>query len=589
MDDDKSRLKSKPSSDSLIPCYEGISNEHGSEDEDLIEFSTTPGAFRAAPGNRLVPASAEVLDHSPSITLSPVRTDASINQVLNGNRDEFIVVDAALVQSNRSTRNAGPGGSGRGKLVRAHLYRPELRSLRLTLGIVALLVLLAGLAIGLWLGLSRTTVDSTDGRSPSQAPTISPVRSEWIQQANLFPSTLEALERPNSPQDRALTWVLENAVEGSDSAGSHSTLEREKQRFALAALYYGLDGPSSVLADKWLNPSLHECNWTGLACSNQVVATLQLFGDQRLQGDVAPEIGLLTALDRLLIRDIAGVKSGIPAEIGYNLQLTSLLLNRNSLTGQIPTELGRLKFLTQLDFSKNRLTGTIPTEISSLLSLRSIKLYENALVGPLLSLSNLKSLTTLNLYQNGLNGTVPAEIAELPLLETLHLSTNQLTGSIPAVLGLLRNLTYFSLRGNQGLSGTLPPELGQLSNLERLFIFDTTITGTVPTELFALPKLHELRLNDNQLSGSIPPNVGNLTSAILLHLHGNRLTGTIPTAWSALSDLRQLQVNDNDLTGSIPPELCQLVITNDVNLTVDCDRVQFNASSCPCRCALDLF
>jgi Leucine-rich repeat (LRR) protein len=606
MDDDK------PKNDSLVSRYEGISNEHGSGIEDPIEFSTTPGAFRAEPGNRLVPASAEGLAHASSTVVSS--THASIHRALNRSHDEFIVVDAALVQSNGSTRNAGSAGGGRAKLVRAQLHRPELRSLRLTLSIVAVLALLVGLAIGLWLGLSRSTVDRTQGASPSFAPTMAPVRSQWIEQADLFPSTQKALKVSNSPQMRALTWVLENAIEGGGSAsGSQTPLEREKQRFALAAMYYGLDGPESGLADEWLNSDVHECDWTGVTCSNEIVESLQLLGNQRLQGLVAPEVGLLTALARLTINGVSGLKHGIPSELGYNRLITSLSLARNGLTGRIPSELGRLNNLVALDFSKNRLAGTIPTEFSSLSSLRSIKLYENALAGPLLSVSNMKSLTCLNLYQNGLSGTVPAEIAELAHLEKLHLSTNQLTGTIPTVLGLLRNLTFFSLRGNQGLSGTVPSDLGQLSNLNSLYIFTTRITGPVPTELFALPELRDLRLNDNQLSGSIPPHVGNWTSARLLHLHGNRFRGSIPTAWSGLSDLRELQVNDNDLSGSvpsglaalsrltvlllqhnrnltgrIPPELCQLAIANGVNVTVDCENVKFNKSSCPGLCAAGL-
>jgi Leucine-rich repeat (LRR) protein len=579
--DEEGSSKSKPRDDLLI---ERICNEHrvGAEVEDPIEFSTRPGAFRAEPGNRLVPATAENPDHDLlPITVDPLSAHASHHEALNRSHNEVIVVDAALVQSNRPTRNAGLGGGGP-KLVRAHLYRPESRRMRLAL--CASLVLLVTVAIGIGLGLAFRTTYSTVSESPSAAPTMSSVQSVWIMRAQLFPSTLKALEAPNSTQTQALEWVME-----SDS-GYNLTFEREKQRFALASLYFALGGPTSLLNGKWLNRSVHECNWTDVKCSSEIVESIQLSGNQRLQGSVAPEVGLLTALDRLSIREIAGLKRGIPSEIGHNLQLTSLLLNRNSLTGPIPTELGHLKSLIHLDLSKNSLTGTIPTEFSSFSSLRILKLYENDLVGPLPPVSNMKLLTTLNLYQNRLNGTVLAEISELTLLEKLHLSVNQLSGPVPAVLGLLRNLTYFSLRGNQALSGTIPAELGQLSNLQSFYIFTTKITGTVPTELFGLPKLHNLRLNENQLSGPIPTHVGNLTSASLIHLHGNRLTGRIPSAsWSALSDLRELQVNDNDLSGSIPPELYQLALVNSVNLTVDCDRLTFNESSCPCSCAIELY
>jgi hypothetical protein len=226
-------------------------------------------------------------------------------------------------------------------LVQAELYRPESRRLRLAF--FASLALFGALAIGVGIGLARRTSNKTTPESPTPSPTIDAVQTEWIQHYNLFPSTLKAFEQPDSPQAQALNWVMENDIE---SAGSNVTFRRGKQRFALASVFYSLNGPSSLLSDTWLHIGLHECNWTGVGCSSETVTALRLSGAQRLQGYVAPEIGLLPALTTLSIDHIAAVKGGIPTQIGHNQQLTSLLLQVNGLTGRIPSELGRYKRLS---------------------------------------------------------------------------------------------------------------------------------------------------------------------------------------------------------------------------------------------------
>jgi Leucine rich repeat len=606
--DDVRWLKYKNRNESQIPL--NWDEEIECEIDDAIDFSITPGAFRAEPGHGLVPAFEEDLDHPSCEGIQPLDPGAlpSRAPALSSSLNEVFIVDAALVESNHESRS--DGGSRHRKLVRAELYRPE--SWRTRLAFFASLALFGALVVGVGLGLTLRASDTNSPESPTLAPTVDAIRFKWIQQSNLFPSTLKALEEPDSAQAQALTWVTANGIEEADGTESNVTFEREKQRFALASLFFALNGPSSLLSDTWLHLDGHECNWSGVACTNETVRALRLSG-ARLQGYVAPEIGLLRSLTSLSIDHIAAVKGGIPTEIGHNQRLTSLHLQLNGLSGRIPSELGQLQALVDLDLSKNRLTGTIPAELSSL-SLHFFKLFDNALAGPVPSVSNMQTLRILNLYRNLLVGTVPVDIAYLPNLESVHLATNRLTGSIPTAIGRSPNLSYIALRDNP-LTGTVPPELGNLSTLVTLRLDAAALTGTVPIELFGLPKLRDIHLNDNELSGPIPPHVGNLTSGATLRLNGNRLTGRIPDiSWSALSDLRELLLSDNELsgsvpsgfaslsrlkvlllhhnrylTGSIPPELCQLVNRSIANLTIDCNRLEFNKTSCPCFCAIDLF
>jgi Leucine-rich repeat (LRR) protein len=641
LESDETRIFELPADDLSLRAAQ---DEPGGKGHST-ESEAVPGAYRAQPGRRLVPASADdefsespsedlYLEVSPSPPVLPAWTVGTATAAVRPNVNEVTVADATVVQPNRgqlsldaeaqhATRNqigeAGDGlprddgSSPQIKMVRAQSYYREPGTPRRLTFAVLTLILVGALSIGLGLGLSRMSLGDSDvqrSESPSAAPTLSALQSDWIQQTKLFPSTRASLRVPDSPQIRALNWVEESEAQGN---GSDSSFDRRIQRFALATVYFALDGDASDLADQWLKNSLHECEWIGVSCSIDVIQALQLSGTQRLQGFIPPEIGLLSALTTLAMNRIPALTRGIPTEIGYLRQLTSLQLYHNALTGSIPTEFGYLSQLVELSLGKNNLAGTIPTEIGDLSSLQDIVLLENMLGGPLLPVSCLRRLTALNLGNNSLTGTIPDDLAELTSLTTLHLAANRLTGTIPSRLGQLRNVTFLSLRSNL-LWGSIPSELGLLSAAQNLHLDAANLTGTLPTELFGLQVLRILRLDENRLSGRIPSQIGNLVSATSLHLDGNQFAGAVPTEWSAMPDLQELFLNSNKLsgripselallsslkklllqenlllTGSVPPELCSLAISNSMNLTVDCATTRCDESSCPCLCSIDLF
>jgi hypothetical protein len=88
-------------------------------------------------------------------------------------------------------------------------------------------------------------------------------------------------------------------------------------------------------------------------------------------------------------------------------------------------------------------------------------------------------------------------------LTELNLWIENVRSRIPPDLGLLTDLTYLSLRGNQ-LSGTIPSSLGALTALTSLELGDNQLVGTIPSSLGALTALTRLYLNDNQLVGTMP-------------------------------------------------------------------------------------
>ncbi|XP_014498882.1 LRR receptor-like serine/threonine-protein kinase GSO2 [Vigna radiata var. radiata] len=90
------------------------------------------------------------------------------------------------------------------------------------------------------------------------------------------------------------------------------------------------------------------------------------------------------------------------------LQLKSIDISSNNLTGEIPKEIGYLIGLVSLNLSKNNLIGEIPCEIGSLRSLESIDLSRNHFSGKIpSSLSEIDGLGKLDLSHNSLSGRIP--------------------------------------------------------------------------------------------------------------------------------------------------------------------------------------
>lgn len=90
------------------------------------------------------------------------------------------------------------------------------------------------------------------------------------------------------------------------------------------------------------------------------------------------------------------------------LQMVSIDLSFNSLTGIIPEEIAFLDALLNINLSWNHLSGKIPDNIGAIKSLESLDLSKNMLSGEIpSSLSSITYLSFLNLSQNNLTGRIP--------------------------------------------------------------------------------------------------------------------------------------------------------------------------------------
>ncbi|KAJ3006356.1 UNVERIFIED_CONTAM: hypothetical protein HDU68_004104, partial [Siphonaria sp. JEL0065] len=135
----------------------------------------------------------------------------------------------------------------------------------------------------------------------------------------------------------------------------------------------------------------------------------------------------------------------IPRELGCDdrlLNLTSLCLSGNQVSGQIPPALGNLCKLYYMNLSQNRLEGCIPSE-----------------------LGNLHKLRTLNLSDNRLDGSIPETVFKMESLRKLLLSRNRLSGNLDTLFFMW--LEELDLSGNE-LDGCVPQCLGDFCELEIL-------------------------------------------------------------------------------------------------------------------------
>jgi len=96
---------------------------------------------------------------------------------------------------------------------------------------------------------------------------------------------------------------------------------------------------------------------------------------------------------------------------------------------------------------------------------------------------------------------------------------------------------------------------------------------TIPTEVslwgevYSVESTTELDLTLNELTGPIPPEIGNLTNLTYLDLKYNQLTGEIPSEIGNLTNLILLSLYTNQLTGEIPEQVCDLIESNNLDIS----------------------
>jgi hypothetical protein len=249
--------------------------------------------------------------------------------------------------------------------------------------------------------------------------------------------------------------------------------EEFRTRYVLALFYYALRGDRWEHEVNWLTKHSH-CNWNN---------------------------------------DYPSASARPPIRIGVecdftkgNYTVTKLFLPSLDLQGQLPTEIGWLVDLETLDLYTNDISGDIPEELQSLHNLKKLVLHNNHMGGALPTwIGNWTSLETLDLARNKYTGPLPTALASLSNLKNLNLEYNQITGTIE-VLAARDSLRYLAL-GDNRLTGQLTAEM-----ISSWFL------------------LTDLDLSDNNIVGPLPANLFMAQSLETIDLHGNSFTGTLPLA-----------------------------------------------------------
>ncbi|GLT52814.1 hypothetical protein SLA2020_261320 [Shorea laevis] len=216
-----------------------------------------------------------------------------------------------------------------------------------------------------------------------------------------------------------------------------------------------------------------------------------------------------------------------------------IVLKSCSLPCILPPQLVKLPYLREIDFAYNYLNGTIPLEWASM-QLTSISILANRVSGEIpKELGNITSLTYLSLEANQFSGVVPPELGNLTNLQTLMLSSNNLTGNLPMTFSMLGSLTDFRINDNN-FRGTIPDFIQNWKQLTRLEMHASGLEGPIPPNISLLSNLLQLRISDIDGPNQDFPMLTNMSGLVRLVLRNCKIFGEIPSYIWTMKNLEML-------------------------------------------------
>ena len=179
---------------------------------------------------------------------------------------------------------------------------------------------------------------------------------------------------------------------------------------------------------------------------------------------------------------------------------------------------------------------------------------ESTILAPLFHIRSLENLDISDInIQGEIQGVGFANLSNLVLLDNFK-------GSIPPQLFRLPYLRELYL-DDSSLTGKLLPDdeetekyvISSTSKLQVLSLFGNKFSDGMLLSILCLKGLELLDLSHNDLSMEIPTEIGNyLPNISTLALSNNRLAGGIPSSMRRLSKLELLFLHNNLLIGEIP-------------------------------------
>ncbi|KAJ0691574.1 putative leucine-rich repeat domain superfamily [Helianthus annuus] len=273
------------------------------------------------------------------------------------------------------------------------------------------------------------------------------------------------------------------------------------------------------------------------------------------------------------------------------VNLRSLDLSHNMLTGEIPPSICDLLSLHFLDLSFNNITGSIPPCLEKLSnSLVVLKLGSNTLQGTIPNIfTSESSLQMINLSENNLEGQVPRSLENCKSLQILDLGYNFIGDVFPVWLGALPELQVLILRFNNFHGIIRRPSRIQAS-FPKLCIIDlsyNSFSGDLPHRYFqewSAMKESKARaaymiafirdvgigywLSIQMTNKGIKRDYVKISKAFFaVDLSGNMFRGKITESITSLSGLQLLNLSNNELSGVIPPSMGNLICLESLDLS----------------------
>ncbi|XAR51188.1 Non-specific serine/threonine protein kinase [Bertholletia excelsa] len=268
-----------------------------------------------------------------------------------------------------------------------------------------------------------------------------------------------------------------------------------------------------------------------------------------LDGVLPESVGNLSSSVENFIAHCAHIQGQIPHGIGNVSGMLTLILVGNNLTGNISPEIGQLTQLQRLILQENKLQGSIPKELCNLVNAGEIMLPKNDLSGSIPScIGNLSKLQRIFLSSNKLKSTVPSAFWVLKGLLEMNFSQNSLEGEVPPEIGNLKAVYIIDLSGNK-ISSQIPSTVGELNMLKYLSLSNNSFQGPIFSSFSNLLSLEFQDLSLNSLSGSIPTSLETLLCPKCISISFNHLQGEIHSGGVFSNSSAMSFIGNRDLCG----------------------------------------
>jgi len=258
-----------------------------------------------------------------------------------------------------------------------------------------------------------------------------------------------------------------------------------------------------------------------------------------------------------------GLVASIPEGFGQLKKLKEIDFSECLLRGDLPESIGELPLLEEFYLSSAELSGSIPKGFLDHPKLRVLDLTKNYMRGELpMSGKGPYPMTVLRLGYNHFNaapGALEALFASRPKMSEINMANNPLGQPLPDNLDVMPRLEKLIMYGAR-LFGKIPA----IHNLEKLTTVELStnfIEGPFPADYFSKKPDREggkraltiFRMYNCRLTGQLPEDFGAVAQTLIrIDLHSNKIKGAVPTMLSRLPRVREVRLDDNLLSGPMP-------------------------------------